>query len=210
MALPQWIYFRATDDQVDPADADAEIGTTANYPRTTPQGNSVGYESLSSGHLTRDRNTTTSVLLKGMHATSVTDDTLTSTYRIDLPSTGDHEIRMAAGDSAGSWDTRVRFQDGSTTFQDYNAASSNVWLDATGVNRANESAWVTSNAVLTRTFASTIFRVITGGATNRAALDGTAMAALYIDFTGSAVTAATINRFSRRRGKRMRALKRFA
>lgn len=184
MAFPQGIYFRAADDQVDPTSYDAEVGTTANYPRTTAQGNVVGWEGAPAG--TRDRATVGDVRLRGIHFGAQTG---TQKYRIDLPAPGTYNIRIAMGDSASSHDARIRFYDNTTLLVDRatTLVGAGQFRDASGVIRTSEGDWATNNVVFTATFASTIFRLDpTGGST--ATDPNWAVAALYIESAGGSTT----------------------
>lgn len=164
MAYPQGIDFRATSGYVtDPATCDYEIGTTANYPRTTPvQGNVVGWEVVGASFLTRDRNTGTPKLA-GL-AGSFNSNAETSTYRMDLPSTGSYDIRLALGDHDNQvanqfWEIFDNVTSLGVICNNADTGAADHWIDATGVVRTSSADWVTNNAALTKTFASTIFRI---------------------------------------------------
>ncbi len=178
MALPQGIYFRATDNQTDPTDYDAEVGTTANYPRTSAQGNNVGWEDAPEG--TRDRDVTTDVRLKGIHNNN---QVAFDRYRIDLPSTGDYNIGLAFGDSSFAAAGILELRDGASVLATISGSQNAAeWFDATGVLRVGESAWVNDNALLnSETFATTIFRAALKVDTLSAQ-----MAAVYIEAAAAA------------------------
>lgn len=159
MAFAQGIYFRATDNQTDPTDYDAETAASV-YPWTTAQGNTVGWETSLTGITTRDRDTATNVLLKGIHFVA---NTGTKDYRIDLPATGSYDIRLAAGDKGFAQFCRVQLLDGDTVFADFETiVDAGHWLDATGVEISGETAWAANNAVKNHTFTTQIFRVRIG------------------------------------------------
>lgn len=186
MAFPQGIYFRATDNQTNPTNYDAEVHATStpNYPRTSAQGNNVGWETLNGLTPGRvDRDTTTDVRLRGINQRGNSGGILI-TYRIDLPSTGTYNIRLALGDSASSQSCRIRFYDDETEFADIEGSTgaANRWFDATGVRRDSEALWVDNNATLERTFTSTIFRFSLGGHSGGAG--NSAIAAVYIEAAG--------------------------
>lgn len=203
MTFPQGIYFRATDDQSDPANYDAEIGTTANYPRASAQGNNVGWEQAIGANV-RDRNATTDVRLKGIHFADNTGGA-EKNYRIALPSPGDYKVRLAAGDSASGQACKVELFDNSSSLGVLaNAVTSGAgfWIDATGVERTSESDWVNNNSLSgIFTFATAICRVRIGGHANGPG-SNTAIAAFYIEAAsgGGASTGAAMYHHLRNMG----------
>jgi hypothetical protein len=158
VSFPQGIYFRATDNQSDPTDYDAETGSTANYPRVSAQGNNVGWEDAPGGRV--DRNATTDVRLKGIAFQA--NGSGAKRYRIDLPATGDYKVRLAAGDSSFAQQCYVELFDTTTllaTLVDALTGAAGRWIDATGVERTSEADWVNNNALSPAyTFATTILR----------------------------------------------------
>jgi hypothetical protein len=184
VSLPQGIYFRATDDQVDPTNYEVEVGTTANYSsgRLTAQGNAYGWESAPAG--SRDRGGAGAIELRGIHFVSGSP---AANYRIDLPATGSYNIRAAFGDeTSGQFGTKAQFKDTTTVLSTPVPAGTTIglghYIDATGVDRTSQSDWSTNNAALTsQTFATTIFRVAVGGDTGNAPI-----AAVYIESAGGA------------------------
>ena len=84
----------------------------------------------------------------------------TPTYRIDLPSTGDYDIRAALGDTNGSlhahdWD----FKDSSTLLMSVTDTTNNGFDDASGVF-INENYWGVQNNLVTKLLFSDILHVL--------------------------------------------------
>jgi hypothetical protein len=163
MAFFQGIYFRSTDNQVDPTGYDVEVGNTVNYPRNPDAGDStqVGWEDVGGGVSKADRSGT-DVRFAGIHFRS--NSGTAATYRIDLPATGEYRVRVAAGDASAQQILRCQLIDDTTTFVDIgeNTITSTNWFDASNTLRTSESDWTTNNVAATRTFTSTIFRIKIG------------------------------------------------
>jgi hypothetical protein len=179
MSFPQGIYFRATDNQVDPSNFDAEIGNTENYPRTSAQGNSVGWEVINASIGRADRDTITDVRLKGIHQHA---NTTVGDYRIDLPNTGTYKVGCAIGDGGGSQTNMTAvLVDGETSFKtivsDVNI-SSGRWYDAAGNLHIGEAAFGTGEEMVTHTFSSTVLRLRIGG---NGQSGNTTVAFLYVE-----------------------------
>lgn len=159
MAYPQGINFRATAGYVTDGAGDTyEIGTTANYPRTTPQGNVVGWEDAITG--TRDR-TVQDPRLSGIHYFTSTTG-VTARFRFDLPAAGSYDIRLAAGDPAGGTYAKIELFDTTTSLgvlvnQMGTAIAANSFADAANTIYTYAN-WLTSNTAVSKTFASTICR----------------------------------------------------
>lgn len=187
MALPQGIYFRSTDNQTDPTNCDADTATTLNYPTTSAQGNNVGYESRTFANSAADRDVTTDVRLKGIHYVSKTE---TVTYRIDVPSAGSYNTRIAIGDSGFGHPLRCQIIDGTTTLSDCHAASSgNEWIDATNVARTSESNWVNNNALFATTLSGAFVRFKFGATTDSHTDANTTWNFVYIEAAGGSAAA---------------------
>lgn len=169
MAYPQGINFRATSGYVtDGSGEDAELNAsgTANYPRTTAQGNTVGWETTGSDYQTRNRNSSNDRRLAGIHfKNSGAHD-----YRMDLASTGDKLLRIAVGDQNYSrsnqqveiFDTNSSL---GTLFAAATTGAANSFLDAAG-NVRTAAAWPGANSSVTKTFTTTICRVRIGDGSN--------------------------------------------
>lgn len=160
MSFPQGINFRATGGFVTDASGDAyEIGTTANYPRTSPQGNTVGWEDAITG--TRDR-AAQDAKLSGVHFLTSSAG-VTARFRLDLPAAGSYDFRLAVGDQAGQAFGKVELFDNTTSLgilvnkAGAPTATGNNFFDAAGAEHSYAS-WLTSNAAVSKTFASTICR----------------------------------------------------
>lgn len=171
MTFPQGIDFRNTSGYVtDPANCTYEIyggfTSSGNYPRTTPQGNTVGYEGNYSGVDTgyRDRSTSVDPRLAGLHQTT---SNTAFTYRIDLPAAGAYKIGAACGDASNAQACYLEVLDTSSSLGvlvNGTTSNANRWFDATGVERTNVT-WPTSNALASKTFSTTIARFKIGSGT---------------------------------------------
>jgi hypothetical protein len=199
MAFPQGIYFRATDDQVDPSNYDAEIYSAgagnSNYPRASAQSNNVGWEAISGGSLSVADRSGSVVELKGIAYFANNTGTYAD-YRITLPSTGTYRVRLAMGDADNGQLVRARLYDDVTSFADIEAdtASAARYMDATGVVRTSQADWVSNNAYVERTFASTIFRVRIGEYSGNSG--NSAIAAVYIQSAGESQFLAPVSDIS--------------
>lgn len=159
MALPQGINFRSSSGYVtDPAGSTYDTGTLT-YPRTTSQGNTVGWESVTSLQK-RDRSTAIDPRLAGIIFITAP---ATATFRIDLPAPGAYGIRLAAGDYSARNRIKVEVFDDSTSLGvladglpaggSFYDAAGNVWTTA---------QWPTSNVAVEKTFSTSIARFVTG------------------------------------------------
>lgn len=98
MALPQGINFRGSSGYVtDPTDYDYSTATTADYPRTSAQGNSIGWESGTIAFSADRDSTVTNKRLAGTAASFGG----AATFRVTLPASGDHNVGVAVGDMGG-------------------------------------------------------------------------------------------------------------
>lgn len=179
MGLPQGIDFRLTSAFVtDPTNCTFEISASGNdYPFTTPQGVTVGWETANNSG--RNRNASNDPRLAGFQFSAA--DLSISKFRIDLPSTGSYSINLAAGDGSYSATTKVEFFDGTTSLGvacNGSTGGANKFFDAAG-NIWTAAAWVSSNVAVTDTFATTIFRAAVGNGSNACAI-----AHLFIQSSG--------------------------
>ncbi len=166
MSFQQGTDFRSGAAYVtDPAGCTYEIGYYGNltsYPRTTPQGNTVGYEPHALNADVRDRDNSVDPRLAGF---TFTDTTHQLVFRIDLPAAGDYNIGLACGDVFSATGANyIELFDNTTSLGvliNGSTSGANRWLDATGTERTNVT-WPTSNAMVTKTFASTILRIKLG------------------------------------------------
>lgn len=187
MAYPQGISFRQSSGYVtDVSPSTFEITDTVGsgipeYPRTTAQGNTVGYELGNPANSNpRNRNSGNDARLAGSH--SIPD--ALQRYRFDLPASGSYNIRVAAGDAVYSAATYVELFDTITSLGVLCSGSTgagNSFRDAAN-NIRTAAAWPGSNTAAAVSFATTIarFKLSTGSSTT--------IAHLYIE-SGSAPTA---------------------
>lgn len=159
MPFDQGIDFRATAGFVtDPASCDKEIGTTANYPRTSAQGNTVGWEDAPGG--TRDRTNSVDARLAGI---AFAANGTAKRYRIDLPSSGYYRITLALGDNTTAQSQSVGVYDSTTLLSNvvgHNLASAaGTFYDACGIRRSSAANWVSNEVSFVAFFSSTICRI---------------------------------------------------
>ncbi len=178
MALPQGINFRETQafvTDISPATYEGgNNGTPASgaYPSTSPQGNSIGFETnTSAGYQTRNRNAGNDARLAG---TAFTDGAIggAHTYRIDLPSAGVYNIGCACGEANYATTTAIVIKDGASTLAAIAGTATtgaNLFRDATDTEYSAAN-WPSSQTLVPRTFSSTIFRVLISDAGPGAAL----------------------------------------
>lgn len=168
MAYPQGIAFRSTSgyvtdsspDDVETSTANTDAGnmSVSSYPRTSAQGNTVGWEKGSNNLITRNRNASAG-RMAGKHQGN------DSKFRLDLPSTGNYDIRLAAGDASYSAPVRVELFDTSSSLGVLSSGSTsagNRFKDATDVERTSFGDWNTNNASVSKTFSTTICRFLVG------------------------------------------------
>lgn len=184
MALPQGINFRATSGYVtDPTGITNEVSRVVNYPRTTPQGNNVGWETLVGTLDTRNRTTSVDPRLAGVEFLNAGAGN-SAVYRIDLPSSGSYNIRAAFGDIFFSVVIEAVLQDGDTdvaTLISYKGTgAAGNFYDATDTLRTGESDWVNNNAALTQSFSTSILRVRIPGTSGAAK----SIAHFYVEAAG--------------------------
>ncbi len=135
------------------------IATGDAYP-TTRGGLTFGYEDA--GTDARDRTTSNDVRLAGTGYSAA--GSAARLFRLDLPSAGNYDVRIAVGDpnfasSDYGRDFDVRIRDTTTeVLQVTGATGTGQFLDATSVARS-AAAWPGSNVAATLTFATTILRV---------------------------------------------------
>lgn len=161
MSLPQGINFRSTAGYVtDGANEDAELdsGTgNANYPRTTAQGNSVGWETASSTYNTRDRSAGNDRRLAGINFNGSTGK---FDYRIDVPSAGVYKIIVAMGDPSYAQTVDCELFDGAASLGVIISGSTGA---ANSFKDQNNQTWTAATffantSMLQITMSSTILR----------------------------------------------------
>jgi hypothetical protein len=169
MAFPQGLSFRQTDAFVtDVSPATSEIGQAVNYPRTTPQGNTVGWETVVSTIQVRNRQAGNDARLAGLAFPNTSTDVVK--YRIDLPAAGSYNMRWASGDGSYTTSAVVSLYDTTTLLTALSTGTTSAaqtFKDATDVEWTNVT-WPGSNVAITKTFASTICRLQTLGAVSGA------------------------------------------
>lgn len=179
----QGINFRATAGLVtDGTDDYREISTTANYPATTSQGNTVGWETLAPSG-TRDRSTGVDSRLAGLHF--IQNSIAARTYRFDLPFAGSYRIRLASGDATiAAQSSKIELFDGSTSLGVLvdGTSPTGQFFDANGTLHTSAANWVSSNTLFTATFASTIARFTIGA--SGGANPNSVICHIYIESSG--------------------------
>lgn len=177
-AVDMGLSFRTTVGYVtDQAYAVFVDPSTDAYPQTHTNGNGVsithGY--TIGGESGSDRNNTVDARLAGVHYTSNSGST---TFRVDLPSTGTWTICAAFGDIGFSKLITAQLQDNTTTFKDLTNSGAGIavtaghFVDASGAT-VSSTAWLAGTpcggTAITHTFTSTIFRLVQG---NTSAIGG--------------------------------------
>lgn len=188
MAFPQGINFRGTAGYV--TDGTDEYGETAsgtlNYPTTSTQGNSVGWESGTSGASPANRNSGNNRRIAGMAHTNGPAATVMR-YRIDLPSSGDYKFRAAVGDANYSSNVYLELEDTSSslgTLATSNTSGSNNFRDAADA-QYSAANWPGSNSLsAAKTFTTTICRFVIGDGVETY----TRIAHIYVESAGGATT----------------------
>lgn len=134
------------------------------YPHTYANGATAGWEQTSIDG-SRDRNAALDPRLAGVNR-NLSNDVFRE-FRVDLPATGSYDIRAAIGDASfGASNGENPFasiKDTTTSLFTIVAGDGSMaaeeFYDATGVKRTSAANWVSSNAVKTLTFSTTIFRL---------------------------------------------------
>lgn len=160
MALIQGINFRGSSGYVtDGANEYAETATTANFPTLTPQGLNVGWEQAP--HSVADWSASYGSKLAGAAKANAW---AVSNYLVELPSAGDYEIELALGTNSASpnavqsemYDNATKF--GATIGPD-TSVGGGAFYDASGVKRTSPADWTANAVKVSRTFASTTFKL---------------------------------------------------
>ena len=133
------------------------------YP-VTRNGVTFGYTDVD-GLSVRNRNSAVDPRFAGLHFANAATGPLP--IQIDLPATGDYTIRLSLGDYSYATNVHVVLKDNTTAFATIasDTTAANRYRDATDVERTSPSDWITNNASITRTFASTTFNVVVGDGT---------------------------------------------
>jgi hypothetical protein len=135
---------------------DLVVGGNSAYP-VTRNGVTFGWNTQANIN-TRDRLNTNDPRLAGVQWGSgapVLD------FRVDLLAVGDYAIDLGLGDeTGGSGVVNSKAYDNTTLLATLNAASATGhYVDATNIDRTSAANWVANHATVTKTFASTIFRI---------------------------------------------------
>ncbi|WP_372897417.1 sialate O-acetylesterase [Stieleria sp.] len=146
--------FRATDAYV--TDGAGETPVDGDLYPSSLGGLTAGW--TAPGAVTRDRSLSVDVRLAGVNYTN----NIARPFKVELPSTGEYEIRLAAGDAGSSTPVGLHLQDNGVTFASISGAQSGAFYDASGVLRT-AAAWPTDNVAITHTFTSTAFQIIADG-----------------------------------------------
>lgn len=180
MTKLQGINFRNTSGFVTDGTGDTYeiIDAPADYPRTTPQGVTVGWEQAIG--FTRNRNAGNDPRLAGSASTSTVTNGGVQNFRIDLDASGSHDITIAAGDAAYTAHVKLELFDGTTSLGvlvPVGATSAgNKFFDATGTE-LSAAAWPGSNTPVTKTFSGAICRFRIGDGANACAIAHVAVTA---------------------------------
>lgn len=177
MALPQGIAFRNTLGYVtDAANYDAQTSATADFPRTSAQGNTVGL--LDSIGFTANRDTGVDPRLAGVAVS------FGSGYRFQIttPSAANYRIGLAGGDATtGGGDSSVNMYDNTSNLGSLcNRTSMAAGDFADSTNTVYTAAnWPSSQALSTFTFSTTaaIWQVNGTGSADK-------ISSLYIEAVG--------------------------
>lgn len=189
MAWDKGWNFRATAAFVtDGADETYSLGSPDDDYPVTRNGVTFGWEDGPADD-SRDRDATVDRRLAGINFHP--NDGTQKRFRVDLPATGDYNIRLAIGDTGtGQGYQYVEVLDTTTQvhlIDDTNGTAIDNYDDATGVNRT-EAAWPTDNAVQLETFSTTILRLRIGPTTAQAG--STTLAHLFLNQVAAAAEAA--------------------
>ena len=168
MALPQGFDFRASEAYRSGEDADPNefIGSSSTYDYgfVTARGLTCGWTATTS--YSTDRSLTVDYRLAG--GAYRYNSTIVRVFRVLLPATGGHTVRLAAGDAYYSAHTAYnRLLDTTTllgVLADGVTSAANSFFDATGVERTG-AAWPTDNASADFTFTTTQLNLEVGKST---------------------------------------------
>ena len=150
--MASWIYnFRATDGYVSYTD---EIPVTGDSYPTSAGGISHGWES--GPGQTRDRSTSVDARLAGQNAAF---DGNTNVFRVDLPSSGAYNIRLALGDAVFNTQVEVALLDDASTLWSLSQfVVGGSFADAAG-DVYSAANWPAGNTAAQHTFSSSILRL---------------------------------------------------
>lgn len=185
MSFDIGINFRSTSGYVTDGANETYCNESDLYP-TTRGGVTFGWVVAGGGEVQdRDRTTGQDRRLAGLNFAFNTSDPV---FRLDLPATGTCDVHAAFGDHDNALPTDWLLKDNATTFQTISGSTSaaNKFKDATG-SEYTAAAWPGSETAVSRTFASTVFRL----QSNSASLN--CIAHLRIVSTSSVLAAGTLS-----------------
>lgn len=166
MAWTKGLNFRTTSGYVTDAADDTYIlnngGAQGEQYPVTRNGVTFGYTSTLSVVQTRDRNSGNNAKLAGVHFTETEASAVT--VRVDLPATGDYNVRVGAGDATyARTGMKILIKDNGSTQLTVSGdtAGANNFLDASSTNLTHAN-WVSSNTPTPITFGSTIAEITIG------------------------------------------------
>jgi hypothetical protein len=160
------INFRATSGYV--TDGAGETYCVGDSYPTTRGGWTFGWTATGNFDI-RDRDSAIDRRLAGTNLQW--NDGTQSTFRLDLPASGQRDIRLALGDTISESYQYCQIKDGTTvllTTDDSNGNASYEWVDASAVART-QVTWPTSNVAVPLTFTGTILNLILGPPTAQGA-----------------------------------------
>jgi hypothetical protein len=188
MAYPQGINFRSSlayvTDGANNSMENANNAAGTSYPRTTAQGNTVGWESPGPGNV-RDRSSAVDARLAGVNFMGVGN----FNFRFDLPAAGSYNVRLAAGDATQSVDANWDLYDSGSLLGNLSTGTSGAagnFRDASNTVRT-AAAWPGSNTAVPFTFITAICRFKAG--TGAGSLNNIAHAYVEAAAGGGAVLA---------------------
>jgi hypothetical protein len=160
MAYPQGINHRLSAIYVtDGVNEDYGIEARGPYPWTTAQGNNVGWEIDGPADITntqhRNRNAGNDARIAGMVGVFTA-----SRFRFDLPSAGNYNIGLGAGDANYAQAVGCDVYDSGSSLGTLTTGSTSgaqKFKDATDTEYTNVT-WPTSQSVVSKTFSTTICR----------------------------------------------------
>jgi len=159
------VNFRLTAGYVtDDASETYSLGGADTYP-TTRNGVTFGLEAGSNWE-GRDQDNTNDRRLAGINFDNFGGGGAPQTFRVDLPAAGSYDLRLAVGSATfGGVSQYVEIQDTTTSLLTVTGTTNaQEFRDALGTLLTNVT-WPGSNVASTKTFASTILRLIVGDAT---------------------------------------------
>jgi hypothetical protein len=161
MDLQQGINFRQTVGFIDDganeyAEAGLGFSITLTYPTTTAEGNTVGWEQMDAGVTSRDRNNLNDRRLAGVAFCEACG----ATYRIDIRSPGNKNIRFAAGDNDYGLGAHIEIFDTNISLgilANRTNSGANVYTDAMNMEYS-EVDWLKNNSPTLLVFSTSILR----------------------------------------------------